>query len=106
MDENNWKQRTFYMGFDWAKEEHEIVVVDGDGRITLDLRIKHTAEGWHRLREKLVDLAGLDLSVVAVAIETNRGPAVERLLQLGCTIFYSGSKPENGLGNTVCILRG
>ena len=44
MDENNWGQRTFYMGFDWAKEEHEIVVVDGDGRITLDLRIKHTAE--------------------------------------------------------------
>ena len=87
MDKNNWKQRTFYMGFDWAKEEHQIVVVDGHGRITLDLRIKHTAEGWHRLREKLVDLAGLDLSVVAVAIETNRGPAVERLLELGCTIY-------------------
>ena len=87
MDENNWGQRTFYMGFDWAKEEHEIVVVDGDGRVTLDLRIKHTAEGWHRLREKLVDLAGLDLSVVAVVIETNRGPAVERLLELGCTIY-------------------
>ncbi len=31
MDENNWKQRTFYMGFDWAKEEHQIVVV---GRAT------------------------------------------------------------------------
>ena len=75
------------MGFDWAKEEHQIVVVDGHGRITLDLRIKRTAEGWHRLREKLVNLAGLDLSVVAVAIETNRGPAVERLLELGCTIY-------------------
>ena len=56
MDKNNWQQRAFYMGFDWAKEEHEIVVVDGDGRVTLDLRIKHTAEGWHRLREKLVNL--------------------------------------------------
>jgi len=85
--ENSWEQHRFYMGLDWAKEYHEIVVVDRNGRIVLDIRIKHTAEGWHRLREKLVDLAGPDLSVAAATIETNRGPAVERLLELECAVY-------------------
>ena len=77
-NENNWEQRSYYMGLDWAKQYHEIVVVDGSGRIMLDMRIKHTAEGWHRLRAKLVDLAGSDLSVVAATIETNPTFAVRR----------------------------
>ncbi len=49
MDENNkgnWQQRRYYMGLDWAKKYHEIVVVDRDGRIVLDLRIEHTADVW------------------------------------------------------------
>lgn len=90
MDEKNetgWQQRRYYMGLDWAKEYHEIVVVDRNGRIVLDLRIEHTAEGWRGLREKLLDLAGYDLFVVAVTVETNRGPAVERLLELGCALY-------------------
>ena len=85
--ESGWEQRRLYMGLDWAKECHEIVIVDRDGQIVLELRIEHTAEGWHRFREKLVGLAGTDLSVIAVAIETNRGPAVERLLELGCAVY-------------------
>jgi hypothetical protein len=53
----------------------------------LDLRIEHTAEGWRTLREKLLNLAKPDLSVVAATVETNRGPAVERLLELGCALY-------------------
>ena len=75
-DQNRWAQHRYYMGLDWAKQEHAIIVVDREGRIRLDTRIEHTAEGWHHLREKLVDLAGPDLSFVAATIETNRGPAV------------------------------
>jgi transposase len=86
-DQNSWEQHRYYMGLDWAKQEHAIAVVDGDGRIMMETTIEHTAEGWHRLREKLVDLAGPDLSLVAATIETNRGPVVERLLELGCTVY-------------------
>jgi len=50
-NENSWRQRTYFMGLDWAKQYHEMVVVDSDGRIVLDLRIEHTAEGWRHLRE-------------------------------------------------------
>ena len=104
-DQSSWEQRKYYLGLDWAKQEHEIVVVDGDGRIMLETRIKHTAEGWHHLREKLVVLAGPDLSFVAATIETNRGPAVERLLELGCAVYpinpnaaqcYRGRKAPSG----------
>ena len=83
----SWNNHTQFMGLDWAKNHHEIVVVDRDGRIVLDLQIDHTSEGWRRLRDKLVNLAGPDISVVAVTIETNCGSAVERLLELGCTIY-------------------
>jgi len=86
-NQNSWEQHRYYMGLDWAKKEHAIAVVDRDGRIMVETTIEHTAEGWHRLREKLVDLAGPDLSFVAATIETNRGPAVERLLELGCVVY-------------------
>jgi len=35
MDANNqniWKQHRYYMGLDWAKQEHAIAVVDMDGQ--------------------------------------------------------------------------
>ena len=83
----HWASYSHFVGFDWAKDHHEIVVIDRDGHIVLDLQIGHHAEGWHRLREKLVRLAGPDLSAVAVAIETNCGPAVEKLLELGCCVY-------------------
>lgn len=83
----SWQSHTHFMVFDWAKDHHQIVVIDRDGQIALDLQIEHIAEGWHRLHEKLLRPAGLDLSVVAVAIETNCGPAVEKLLELGCCVY-------------------
>ncbi len=36
---------------------------------------------------------------------TNVLPNIGSFLTLSGSSFYSGSKPENGLGNTVCILR-
>jgi hypothetical protein len=53
----------------------------------LDLTVPDTAEGWADFRRRLVDRAGPDLSRVAVAVETCNGPAVERLLELGCRVF-------------------
>ena len=82
-----WKRSMVFMGLDWAKDHHQILALDPEGRVVLDRQIEHTAEGWHQLREKLVKLVGMDLSLVAVAIETNCGPAVERLLELGCTVY-------------------
>ena len=82
-----WPRITHFMGLDWAKDHHDVVVVEAAGQIVLDLRIEHTGDGWSRLRRKLTDLVGGDPSGVAVAIETSQGPAVERLLALGCLVY-------------------
>ncbi|MEE8297528.1 MAG: IS110 family transposase [Hyphomicrobium sp.] len=76
------------MGFDWAKNHHVVVLVDGSGRIVVRLKIDQSAEGWHRLRVQLTEAIGsADLSLVAAAIETNCGPAVERLLEMDCLLY-------------------
>lgn len=87
-----WELHSMFMGFDWARKHHSIVILDRKGQILLDLQIEHTVEGWNQLRNKLVKLAGSDLSVIATAIETNCGPAVEHLLELGCSVYPMNPK--------------
>ena len=80
-------QFQLFLGFDWAMEDHDVVGLDPAGRIVLDQSIEDTAQGWASLRQRLVDRVGADLSKVAVAVETCNGPAVERLLAMGCRVY-------------------
>lgn len=73
---------THYGGFDWAREQHQVVVVDPAGKIVLNLHFDETAQGWALLREKVAAFPKL-----GVAIETSCGPAVERLLELGLSVY-------------------
>ncbi|MBM4024899.1 MAG: IS110 family transposase [Planctomycetes bacterium] len=82
-----WGQYRYFLGLDWAKAHHAIVVLAPDGRKVLEVQIAHDAAGWQGLRKKLVELAGADLSVVAATVETTCGPAVERLFELGCALY-------------------
>jgi hypothetical protein len=77
-----WNQITHYAGFDWAKDHHDVIVLDGGGKIVADFRFEHTAGGWEQFREKLAAFAG-----VAVAIETKFGTVIERLQEIDCCIF-------------------
>lgn len=76
-----------FAGFDWATEKHDVVVVNRQGQVVLKLEFPDTAEGWALLRDKLAPLGK-----VGVAVETSRGPAVERLLDLGLTVFPMNPK--------------
>jgi len=78
---------TLFMGFDWARTQHQAVAVDAAGKILLDVTVPDTAEGWCKLRERLIAGVGTDLWKVAVAVETCNGPAVERLLEMGCQVY-------------------
>ena len=80
-------QFALFVGFDWALDDHDVVAVDPLGRIVLDRKVEDTAEGWAGFRQRLVELVGLDLRKVAVAVETCNGPAVERLLEMGCRVY-------------------
>jgi len=90
--EVRWEDIQLFAGLDWAKDHHDIVAVNAQGRVVVELTIPDTAEGWGGLREKLSAQVGGILSAVAVAVETNNGPAVERLLALGCRVYPMNPK--------------
>jgi len=78
----NWNEITHYLGFDWAKDHHQVVIVDRQARIVAEFQFEHSLEGWNTWRQRVRDYPAL-----AVAIETNQGAAVEQLLQSGVTIY-------------------
>jgi transposase len=76
-----------FAGFDWASDQHDVVVLDGQGAILFELTLKDDAAGWADLAQRLAQRIGPDPSRLAVAVETNNGPAVERLLALGAVVY-------------------
>jgi transposase len=77
-----WKEITHYAGFDWARDHHAVLVVDANGQIMTDFEFEHSQEGWKTFQEKVAPYPNL-----AIAIETNQGPAVDQLLQREFTIY-------------------
>ena len=77
-----WTEITHYAGFDWARDHHDVVVVDPQGNITTEFRIAHTLAGWQQFREKIQGYGA-----VAVAIETSQGAAIDQLLQSNVTVY-------------------
>jgi transposase len=71
-----------YAGFDWARDHHDVVIVDRQGQIVAEMRVQHSLEGWRQFRDQLKPYPAL-----AVAIETSQGAAVDQLLQLDCTVY-------------------
>lgn len=77
-----WPQITHFAGLDWARDHHDIVIIDLQGQIVADLRIEHTLQGWKDFAERLRTYPAL-----AVALETAQGAAVDQLLQMDCTVY-------------------
>ena len=79
---DSWSRRTAFVGFDWASDHHDVVLVDEHGKIVEDFRFDDTAEGWQLFRKKLSKYPD-----PAVAIETSSGVTVERLLEGGYAVY-------------------
>jgi len=77
-----YEELTHFAGFDWAKDHHDVIILDGSGRIAADFRIEHTAAGWKLWREKVAAWPKL-----GVAVETNFGAALEQLLESGVAVY-------------------
>lgn len=78
-----WEQRQHFGALDWARDHHDIAIVDAKGSIVLQLRFEQTPEGWLNLRQALAPFG----PALAVAVETNQGLAVEQLLDAGCAVY-------------------
>jgi transposase len=79
-------------GLDFARQKHHVVVVDRIGRLVLNRPLPETAEGWAAFRA-----AAEPLKPLAVAVETNNGPAVERLLEMGVSVYPMNPKAAERL---------
>lgn len=73
---------THFAGFDWAKDHHDIIILDAGGHVVADFRMEHTPSGWQRWSEKTAAYPAL-----GVAIETSFGAAVEQLLASGVCVY-------------------
>jgi len=82
---DSWSQRTAFVGFDWASDHHDVIVVDQHGKIIEDFRFDDAAEGWELLRSKLSKYP--PPAVRRRRIETSSGAVVERLLEAGYAVY-------------------
>ena len=69
-------------GVDWAKDDHAVAVVTGDGEQTERLSVRHDAAGLRSMVKRLLR-AGVD----QVGIERPDGPVVDALPTAGLTVF-------------------
>ena len=69
------EELTHFAGFDWAKDHHDIIIIDTKGQIAADFRIEHTAAGWRLWRDKIAAWPKL-----GVAIEPTPGDSAPDFL--------------------------
>jgi transposase len=75
-----------FCGIDWAEEQHDVCVVDADGRRLWRGRIRHDPEGIAQLKAALTALEPTPHEVV-VGIETGRGLLVGELVLAGYSVY-------------------
>jgi transposase len=75
-----------FVGIDWANENHQVCVVDAQGNKKAEFSVEHSAAGMDQLAHRLLQLVEQP-EQCAVAIELNRGPIVEGLLERGFHVF-------------------
>jgi transposase len=86
-DEVRW-----FVGLDWASEQHRACLVDAGGQGIAERDVTHDGVGLLELCAWLMEKTGAQPAQIAVAIETPRGPVVEALLERGFAVFAINPK--------------
>jgi len=77
----------WFVGIDWASQEHEIRLLDAQGRDCGRRCVAHSGAALGELADWLMEQSGGRPDRVAVAIELVRGAVVEGLLTRGFAVF-------------------
>jgi len=88
---HTFDELTHFAGFDWAKADHDAVIVNRQGVVVERVSFPHTEAGWVRWREVIRKYPAL-----GVAIETSHGAAVEQLLGSGVEVYPMQPKAAKG----------
>src|SRR5262245_43617034 len=86
-DEVHW-----FVGIDWASEQHRVCLVDGEGRCVAERDVAHGGAELLEMCTWLLGRTAVQPAEIAVAIETPRGPVVEALLDRGFQVFAINPK--------------
>jgi hypothetical protein len=74
-------------GIDWARDHHDIALVDADGRLVAKRRIPESVAGFAELTAMLADAGDDPEDPIPVAIETPRALLVAVLRASGRPIY-------------------
>jgi transposase len=85
-------QYGFLVGIDWATEEHQVCILNGERAVLEQRKYPHSGAGIAQLSDHLYELSGGDAACVAVGIETPRGAVVETLVERGFAVFSLNPK--------------
>ena len=85
-------QFLFFLGIDWATEEHRICLLDANGRKISERNVSHSGPGIQDFLDWIIQKAGHDVDRLAVCIEVPRGAIVEALLDRCYSVFSINPK--------------
>ncbi len=85
-------QFRFYVGIDWATEQHQACVMDSQGEILEQRKIEHSGSGVRAFMAWMEALAEGEVERIAVSIEVPRGPLVEAFLEHQWAVYSINPK--------------
>src|SRR4029079_1571668 len=84
--------RTWFVGVDWASENHHVRVCDCVGKRMGERVFSHSGAGISEMAGWITQLTGAQASEIHVAIEVPHGPVVEALLERGFNVYALNPK--------------
>jgi transposase len=87
MDEQKW-----FVGVDWATEEHAVCLIDDAGAVLGERMFPHSGAGIADMCAWLLDKTGGEPSSLHVSIEIPHGAVVETLLERGMVVHSINPK--------------
>jgi transposase len=74
-------------GIDWSEAQHDVAIVDDQGRVLSRARVVDDAAGFGQLLELLAEHGDGEPAPIEIAIETDKGLFVAGLVAAGFTVF-------------------
>jgi transposase len=82
----------FYVGVDWATEQHQACVINAQGEVLQQHKIEHSGKGILDFIAWMEALAEGQVERIAASIEVPRGPIVEAFLEHRWAVFSINPK--------------
>jgi transposase len=86
------EERRWFVGIDWASQEHVVSLCDGQGKKIGQRKFNHGGTGLGDMIAWLLKASGGEPGEIDVAIETPHGPIVEALLERGFNVYSINPK--------------